>query len=237
MLMWSNFFDDQPSKNKDEFAKVVWAVKPDGFGSAHIGGKEYVTAMLPVKVRTGILLHSTQTREELDEAFKLKSLEERKNKLEARLKELEKLVGKTRDDSSLDEIVDEMIRLAKEVDSISEAVYSPPAVAEGVLTTKGPLPGPLLFAGSIRPHDPKGKDKLLPLGTAIVEGKADAGHRGKDGLRSLRIRNGDTPILVTGRVPPAPVEMGRRIRVQGELRLVGGKRLIIDAHKVEFVSQ
>src|SRR5207244_1121050 len=91
--------------------------------------------------------------------------------------------------------------LTKDVQSLAESVAYPPAVFEGVFTRKGALEGTLLLVGSLRLYDPNVKDRLIPVGTAIVEGNLLQGDPKRGGQDSLLIQNGDTPILITGQVP------------------------------------
>jgi hypothetical protein len=99
--------------------------------------------------------------------------------------------------------------------------------AEGTARLVG---GEIEIDGRVRLFDYKGADKALGKGKALIAGQAMA-IKDKEGRPRLAIRNGDTPIAVSGKLAEG---VNGTILVHGVLRAVGKSGPItIDADSIK----
>jgi hypothetical protein len=121
-------------------------------------------------------------------------------------------------------------------DRLRTYISSPPVVVEGRLTLSGQQ---LSLRGMVRPLDAAGKAKAPPLGSAVVEGEALPGEYvfGKGQKSPLAVRNGLTPILVSGKLASENARAKGRVRVTGRLRLGDNGSLVVEADQVEVLGK
>jgi hypothetical protein len=153
----------------------------------------------------------------------------RSKEFEKRSQEINKQLDealKKNDLKKADELTDELI---KNTDEFTRT----PAVAEGTLTFQDKR---WRLAGTLRPFDPKGKDKGVKFGTCTVQGEAVSGEFKAGKVKSaLAVRAGDLTVVLTGPAVKDAVKGG--VRARGTLHLGRSGEAVLEATQLAPVKK
>jgi hypothetical protein len=190
-----------------------------------VGGKTTTVVVLRLDESSSVRAQVNQTFETV-EKLAIEDAMKRLARDKARLEEAEK-AGDT----------EKAKKLRKEyLDNAASYVKSRPMIVEGTLVLSEKQ---LSLSGVVRPLDAADKPEAPPLGSVLVEGEALPGEHavGKEQKSPLAIKNGASPIIVTGNLAKENSQAKGRLRVSGRLRVADNGALVVDADRVEPVTK